>query len=50
MTKKLIEEFEIPESEIVKETGHCLHPTFLDQQLHDSLKRLNLETLDCFYR
>jgi len=31
------------------ESGHCLHPNFLDQQLNDSLKRLNLETLDCFY-
>lgn len=39
----------IPESEIVKESGHCLHPTFLKNQLDGSLERLNLDTLDLYY-
>lgn len=30
MTEKLIKDFKVPEDEIVKESGHCLHPSFLE--------------------
>jgi aryl-alcohol dehydrogenase-like predicted oxidoreductase len=33
----------------VNESGHCLHPKFLEHQLKESLDRLNLETLDVYY-
>jgi len=49
MTLKMIKEVGVPESEIVKETGHCLHPKFLEYQLDETLKRLNLECLDVYY-
>ena len=39
----------MPEDSIVKESGHCLHPKFIEHQLEESLKRLNLECLDCYY-
>lgn len=31
------------------ESGHCLDPKFLEFQLDETLKRLNLECLDCYY-
>lgn len=49
MTRKMIKEVGVPESEIVEETGHCLHPKFLEYQLDQTLKRLNLECLDVYY-
>ena len=49
MILKLIEEAKVPEESIVKESGHCMHPKFIEHQLEESLKRLNLECLDCYY-
>ena len=31
------------------ESGHCMHPKFLEYQLDETLKRLNLECLDVYY-
>ena len=45
----MIEEHGVPEAEIVKESGHCLHPNFLRQQVEASLERLNLTSLDVCY-
>ncbi|CDW83369.1 UNKNOWN [Stylonychia lemnae] len=45
----LIQDLKVPESEIVKESGHCLNPIFLKQQLENSLERLNLQSLDLYY-
>ena len=39
----------IPETEIVKESGHCLHPKFIVDQLEGSLERLNCEAVDVYY-
>ena len=49
MIEKLINEYEVPADSIVPESGHCLHPKFLEKQLEDSLQRLNLECLDVMY-
>ena len=49
MTEILIKECEVPADSIVSESGHCLHPKFLEKQLEDSLERLNLECLDVLY-
>jgi hypothetical protein len=49
MIEKMISEVGVPEESIVKESGHCLDPKFLEYQLDESLSRLNLETLDCYY-
>jgi len=40
--EKFIKEDGIPESEFTRESGHCLHPKFLQKQLDDTLDRLNL--------
>lgn len=29
----MITELDIPEDQIVKETGHCMHPNFLREQI-----------------
>lgn len=47
--RRMLGELGVPEEDIVKETGHCLHPKFLKDQLEKSLQRLNLETLDLYY-
>ena len=49
MIEKLINDYEVPADSIVPESGHCLHPKFLEKQLEDSLERLNLECLDVMY-
>ena len=49
MTLKLVQEVGVPEDSFVKETGHCMHPKFIEHQLEESLKRLNLDCLDCYY-
>ena len=49
MLETLINEHGIPEESIVSESSHCLHPKFLELQLSESLKRLNLECLDVLY-
>jgi len=49
MIDSLITDHGVPEEEIVRESGHCMHPTFLQHQLDSSLKRLNLDCLDVFY-
>jgi aryl-alcohol dehydrogenase-like predicted oxidoreductase len=46
---RMVSKLGIPETEIVKEMGHCLNPKFLADQLEQSLSRLNLETLDVYY-
>ena len=48
MIEKLLE-LGVPQDSIVKESGHCLDPLFLEHQLDESLKRLNLECLDVYY-
>jgi len=47
--RRMVGELGVPEEDIVKETGHSLHPKFLKDQLEKSLQRLNLETLDLYY-
>ena len=49
MIDKMINEVGVPEKSIVKESGHCLDPKFLEYQLDETLKRLNLECLDVYY-
>ena len=49
MIEMLIRDYEVPAEEIVQQSGHCLHPKFLEKSLEDSLKRLNLECLDVLY-
>ena len=49
MIKKLVSEVKVPEDEIQKESGHSLHPLFLEHSLQESLSRLNLESLDVLY-
>ena len=39
----------MPEDSIQKESMHCMHPKFLEQQLEESLDRLKLECLDIYY-
>lgn len=48
MVEKLVEAG-VPRDSFVKESGHCLDPKFLEISLEESLKRLNLETLDVLY-
>lgn len=48
MMQRMIENG-IPEDQIVKESGHCLHPDFLRESVEASLKRLNLDCLDIMY-
>ena len=45
----MIDELRIPDADIVKESGHCLHPSFLQHQLEGTLERLNLDCLDLYY-
>jgi diketogulonate reductase-like aldo/keto reductase len=47
--RRMISELKVPESEIVKESAHCMHPEFLRDQIEGSLARLNLETIDVYY-
>ncbi len=47
--KQMVEDLGVPEAEIVKESCHCMHPAFLQNQLEESLARLNLKTLDLYY-
>lgn len=49
MVAKLVSEAGVPEDAIQKESMHCLHPKFLEQQLEESLDRLNLDCLDIYY-
>ena len=49
MIQRLIEKDGVPEDSIVTESAHCMHPRFLQIQLEESLKRLNLECLDVLY-
>ena len=46
---RMVKKLGIPEEDIVKESAHCLHPKFLQDQLDASLSRLNLQTLDVYY-
>lgn len=46
---RMVKKLGVPEEEIVKETGHCIHPKFLQDQIDQSLARLNLETVDVYY-
>lgn len=39
----------VPAESFVDESGHCMHPKFLEVQLEESLERLNLECLDVLY-
>ena len=48
-TQRMIQKLGVPEEEIVKETGHCIHPKFLKDQLESSLTRLNVEAVDVYY-
>lgn len=48
MMRRMVESG-IPEDQIVKESGHCLHPDFIVDSVEGSLKRLNLECLDILY-
>ena len=45
----MVTEEEVPEESIVMESGHCMHPKFLESQLDATLKRLNLDCLDVYY-
>lgn len=49
MMGRIIQEAGVPEDAFQKESGHCMHPKFLEHQLDESLKRLNLECLDVYY-
>lgn len=49
MIRKMVVDVGVPENSIVKESGHCLHPKFLEYQLDETLARLNLECLDVYY-
>ena len=49
MIGHLVNEVGVPEDAITQESGHCLHPKFLEHQLDETLKRLNLECLDVYY-
>ena len=48
MIQSLVEQG-VPEDSFVKESGHCLHPQFIRLSVLESLKRLNLNTLDVVY-
>lgn len=37
LAETLVNDHRIPESEIVKESMHCMHPKFLELQLNDTL-------------
>ena len=45
----MVEELRVPESEIVKESAHCIHPSFIEHEIEHSLDKLNLQTLDLYY-
>jgi aryl-alcohol dehydrogenase-like predicted oxidoreductase len=45
----MISKFNIPIDSIQNESGHCIHPKFLELSLEDSLERLNLDCLDLLY-
>jgi aryl-alcohol dehydrogenase-like predicted oxidoreductase len=47
--RRMVKNLGIPEDEIVKESGHCIHPKFLKDQIESSLARLNCETVDVYY-
>lgn len=49
LAETLVNDYKIPEKEIVRESMHCLHPKFLELQLQGTLERLNLDTLDVYY-
>ena len=49
MIQKMVNEVGVPEESIQMESGHCMHPKFLEHQLDETLKRLNLECLDVYY-
>lgn len=49
MIDNIISEAGVPADSYQKESGHCMHPKFLEHQLDESLKRLNLECLDVYY-
>lgn len=49
MIEKMVKELKVPESEIVKETAHCIDPLYIKYQLEDTLNRLNLEGIDIYY-
>jgi len=49
MIDNLINDHGVPVEAFVKESGHCLHPKFLEEQLEGSLTRMNLEAVDVFY-
>jgi len=49
MIQKMVKEMSVPEEEIVKESGHCLHPAFLEHSLNQSLDNLKVEAVDILY-
>ena len=49
MIETLVSDHGVPAESFVKESGHCLHPKFLEAQIEGSLKRLNLTALDVLY-
>ncbi len=47
--RRMVKNLGIPEDQIVKESGHCIHPKFLKDQIESSLTRLNCEAVDVYY-
>jgi len=49
LVEDLIREGKMEKSDVIQENIHCMHPSFLELQLEQSLKNMNLETLDLYY-
>ena len=49
LVEDLIREGKMEKSDVIRGNIHCMHPFFLELQLEQSLKNLNMETLDLYY-
>ncbi|CAI2368819.1 unnamed protein product [Moneuplotes crassus] len=49
IVEELIREGHMDKSDVIQGNVHCIHPKFLENQLEQSLKNMNLETLDLYY-
>lgn len=49
MIQNLVQTHKVPAEAFQKESGHSMHPAFIERQLTESLERMNLECVDLLY-
>ena len=49
VVEDLIKQGRMSKLDVIQNHIHCIHPAFLDTQLEQSLKNMNLQTIDLYY-